>query len=114
MRARGPSAALSKSHAQHSGDLGLLSLRQPPPAGLQVGWEGVWAPSAGQSGNCRQKRPGQGGLAGGHGEWDREGGLTPLSIFVVVVQSLSRVRLFVTPWTSLSFTIFRSLLKLVL
>ena len=37
---------------------------------------------------------------------------------VVVVQSLSRVRLFVTPWTaarqaSLSFTISRSLLKLM-
>ena len=36
----------------------------------------------------------------------------------VVVQSLSHVRLFVTPWTaacqaSLSFTIFRSLLKLM-
>ena len=38
------------------------------------------------------------------------------SIFIVVVQSLSHVRLFVTPWTaacqaSLSFTISRSLLK---
>ena len=38
--------------------------------------------------------------------------------FVAVVQSLSRVRLFVTPWTaarlaSLSFTIFQSLLKLM-
>ena len=37
---------------------------------------------------------------------------------VVVVQSLSRVRLFVTPWTaaheaSLSFTISQSLLKLM-
>ena len=39
-------------------------------------------------------------------------------VVVVVVQSLSRVRLFVTPWTaarlaSLSFTISRSLLKLM-
>ena len=41
-----------------------------------------------------------------------------LMIVVVVVHSLSRVRLFVTPWTaarpaSLSFTVSRSLLKLV-
>ena len=41
-----------------------------------------------------------------------------LRIFIVVVQSLSRVYLFVTPWTaachtSLSFTISRSLLKLM-
>ena len=40
------------------------------------------------------------------------------TIIVVVVQSLSRVRLFVTPWTaalqvSLSFAISRSLLKLM-
>ena len=39
-------------------------------------------------------------------------------IFIVVVQSLSRVQLFVTQWTaackaSLSFTIFQSLLKLM-
>ena len=41
-----------------------------------------------------------------------------LQIFVVVVQSLSHVRLFVTPWTaacqaSLSITISRSVLKLM-
>ena len=42
----------------------------------------------------------------------------PICSFVVVVQSLSRVRFFVTPWTaarqaSLSFTISPSLLKLM-
>ena len=42
---------------------------------------------------------------------------TPLQLVVVVVQSVSRVRLFVTPWTaahqaSLSFTTSQSLLKL--
>ena len=41
-----------------------------------------------------------------------------ISFFLIVVQSLSRVQLFVTPWTvacqvSLSFTISRSLLKLM-
>ena len=41
-----------------------------------------------------------------------------VTLMVVVLQLLSRVRLFVTPWTaarqaSLSFTIFRSLLKLM-
>ena len=41
-----------------------------------------------------------------------------LLIFVVVVQSLSHVRLFVTPWTaahqsSLSFAISQNLLKLM-
>ena len=46
--------------------------------------------------------------------WDKSGELTQ----VVVVQSLSRVLLFVTPWTaarqaSLSFTIFWSLLRLM-
>ena len=39
-------------------------------------------------------------------------------VFVIIVQSLSNVRLFVTPWTaahqaSLSFTIYWSLLKLI-
>ena len=38
--------------------------------------------------------------------------------FIIVVQSLSRVQLFATPWTaayqaSLSFTIYQSLLKLM-
>ena len=41
-----------------------------------------------------------------------------ISLFVVVVQSLSHVQLFATPWTearqaSLSFTICQSLLKLM-
>ena len=39
----------------------------------------------------------------------------PLGLFafaVVAVQLLSHVQLFATPWTSLSFTISRSLLKL--
>ena len=41
-----------------------------------------------------------------------------LTVFVVVIQSLSRVQLFLTPWTaahqaSLSFTISQSLLKLM-
>ena len=41
-----------------------------------------------------------------------------ISLFVVVVQSLSHVQLFATPWTearqtSLSFTISQSLLKLM-
>ena len=55
----------------------------------------------------------QGGIIGSYCGWDLEGGLTPLSSFVVVVQSLRSVRLFVIPWTSLSFSIFRSLLKLI-
>ena len=42
----------------------------------------------------------------------------PVHLMVVVFQLLSRVQLFATPWTaarqaSLSFTIFRSLLKLM-
>ena len=48
------------------------------------------------------------------------GGITSMKtvIIFVVVQSLSHVRLFATPWTTahqatLSFTIFRSLLKLM-
>ena len=53
--------------------------------------------------------------------WDREGFKTEhfsASFIVVLVQSLSHVRLFVIPWTaacqaSLSFTISRSLLKLL-
>ena len=44
MRARGPSAALSKSHAQHSGDLGLLSLRQPPRPGSRLAGKGCGPP----------------------------------------------------------------------
>ena len=45
-------------------------------------------------------------------------GSTPVASIVVVVQLLSRVRLFATPWTavrqaSLSFAISRSLLKLM-
>ena len=45
-------------------------------------------------------------------------GLSPLHLFGVVVQLLSRVRLFATPWTascqaSPSFTISQSLLKLM-
>ena len=44
--------------------------------------------------------------------------ITSFSIVIIIVQSLSCVRLFVTPWTeahqaSLSFTISRSLLKLM-
>ena len=47
-QAPGPSAALSKSHAPHSGDLVRFPVSLPASlAGLQVGWEGVWAPSAG-------------------------------------------------------------------
>ena len=47
------------------------------------------------------------------------GGITSMkTVIFVVVQSLSHVRLFATPWTTahqatLSFTIFRSLLKLM-
>ena len=74
------------------------SVRSRPRALVTApGWEGVWAPL---------RSP------------PRPGGLPRATPFVVVVQSLSRVRLFVTPGTaahqaSLSFTISPSLLKLM-
>ena len=59
-----------------------------------------------------------GGLKDKKEEQEPECGVNTNTLVVVVVQSLSRVQLFTTPWSaahqaSLSFTISRSLLKLM-
>ena len=73
---------------------------------------------------CRQRRPHCADSAGFRAKQTESasaappGGILGDLIVVIVVQSLSRARLFATPWTaahqtSLSFTISRSLLKLM-